>query len=514
VKDQHVLILGLGLSGLAMARWCARCGAQVTVADTREAPPQLQALREQVPQARFIAGAFDAALLDDTVKAVFRSPGLSPAQVAPVVSAASEAGLTIGGELSLFSGALADLKRQQSYAPAVLAVTGTNGKTTVTALTGQLVERSGRTVAVAGNIGPSLLDTLAQKIDASALPQVWVIELSSFQLDAAGDFEPTAAAMLNVTQDHLDWHGSMQAYADAKARVFGKSGLMILNREDPLVMSMLPQAVRLSAAHEVASVGAKKSRGKMEQRAYLTFGADMPQRPSDFGIEVVNGMAWLVRALEADETLKKRKDNDEELHFQRLMPADALRIRGRHNAVNALSALALAGAAGCALGPMLYGLREYRGEPHRVEPVGIINEIEYFDDSKGTNVGATVAALQGLGAERKVVVILGGDGKGQDFSALAPVVSRYARAAVLIGRDATQIRAVLEAAGVALLDAESMEQAVSLASERAHAGDAVLMSPACASFDMFSDYAHRAEVFRAAVRAIADQAGVELEGGQ
>ena len=240
LKDQHVLILGLGLSGLAMARWCARCGAQVTVADTREAPPQLQALREQVPQARFIAGAFDAALLEDAVGAVFRSPGLSPAQVAPVVSAASEAGLTIGGELSLFAVALADLKRQQSYAPAVLAVTGTNGKTTVTALTGQLVERSGRTVAVAGNIGPSLLDTLAQKMDASALPQVWVIELSSFQLDAAGDFEPTAAAVLNVTQDHLDWHGSMQAYADAKARVFGKSGLMILNREDPLVMSMLP----------------------------------------------------------------------------------------------------------------------------------------------------------------------------------------------------------------------------------------------------------------------------------
>ncbi|NPC56073.1 UDP-N-acetylmuramoyl-L-alanine--D-glutamate ligase [Caenimonas soli] len=499
LKDQHVLILGLGLSGLAMARWCARCGAQVTVADTREAPPQLPALREQVPQARFVAGAFDAALLDDGVRAVFRSPGLSPAQVAPVVSAASASGLPIGGELSLFAGALADLKAQQSYAPAVLAVTGTNGKTTVTALTGQLVERSGRTVAVAGNIGPTLLDTLAQKMDASALPQVWVIELSSFQLDTAGDFEPTAAAVLNLTQDHLDWHGDMQAYADAKARVFGKSGLMVMNREDPLVMKMLPEAVRIKG-------------GKMEQRPYLTFGADMPQRPGDFGIEVVNGMAWLVRALEADETLKKRKDIDEELHFQRLMPADALRIRGRHNAVNALSALALASAAGCALGPMLYGLREYRGEPHRVESVGIINQIEYFDDSKGTNVGATVAALQGLGAERKVVVILGGDGKGQDFSPLAPMVSRHARAAVLIGRDAPQIRAVLEPTGVPLLDAESMEQAVSLATQRAHAGDAVLMSPACASFDMFRDYPHRAQVFRAAVRATAEQAGVELDG--
>jgi UDP-N-acetylmuramoylalanine--D-glutamate ligase len=238
----------------------------------------------------------------------------------------------------------------------------------------------------------------------------------------------------------------------------------------------------------------------------------MSLRPGDFGIEVVNGMAWLVRALEADETQKRRKDAEEELHFQRLMPADALRIRGRHNAVNALSALALAAATGCALGPMLYGLREYRGEPHRVEPVGIINDVEYFDDSKGTNVGATVAALQGLGAERKVIVILGGDGKGQDFSPLAQPVSRYARAAVLIGRDAPQIRAVLEPHGVNLIDAASMAEAVAIATRHAHAGDAVLMSPACASFDMFRNYPHRAEVFRAAVRASADEAGVQLEG--
>ena len=526
LKDRHVLILGLGLSGLAMARWCARNGARVTVADTRDAPPQLEALREQLPQAHFIGGAFSASLLDGDVQAVFRSPGLSPEQVAPVVLMAAERGVHCGGELSLFASALTGLRAQDGYAPAVLAVTGTNGKTTVTALSCQLVERAGKTVAAAGNIGPSLLDTLAAKIDAQALPQVWVIELSSFQLDAAGEFEPTAAAVLNLTQDHLDWHGNMDAYAQAKARVFGKKGLMILNREDPLVMKMLPEPVRVSAArppvgakapsggsaaHEVASVGAR-SRGKIEQREYVTFGGDMPQRPGDFGIEVVNGMAWLVRALEADETLKKRKDNDEELHFQRLMPADALRIRGRHNAVNALSALALATAAGCALGPMLYGLREYRGEPHRVEPVGVIHDIEYFDDSKGTNVGATVAALQGLGAERKLVVILGGDGKGQDFSPLAAPVARYARAAVLIGRDAPLIRAVLEPAGVPLLDAESMEQAVSLATQRAHAGDAILMSPACASFDMFRNYPHRAEVFRAAVRAIADDAGVQLEG--
>jgi UDP-N-acetylmuramoylalanine--D-glutamate ligase len=511
LKDQPVLILGLGASGLAMARWCGRCGAQVTVADTRDEPPQLPALQEQLPQARFIGGPFSADLVAPDTRAVFRSPGLSPEQVAIVIAAARARGVLTGGELSLFAGALAGLREREHYAPAVLAVTGTNGKTTVTALAGQLVERSGRTVAVAGNIGPTLLDTLAEKIDAGALPQVWVIELSSFQLEAAGDFEPTAAAALNVTQDHLDWHGTMEAYAAAKARVFGSNALMILNREDPLVMRMLPGPVRVKG-------------GRMEQRPYVTFGGDMPQRAGDFGIEVVNGMAWLVRALEADETQKRRPRlvqgqlpatpamAEEELHIQRLMPADALRIRGRHNAVNALSALALAGAAGSQLGPMLYGLREYRGEPHRVEPVGIVNQIEYFDDSKGTNVGATVAALQGLGAERKVIVILGGEGKGQDFSPLAAPVSRYARAAVLIGRDAPQIRAVLEPAGVPLLDAASMEEAVSLATQRAVAGDAVLMSPACASFDMFRNYPHRAEVFRAAVQAVADEAGVQLGG--
>jgi UDP-N-acetylmuramoylalanine--D-glutamate ligase len=512
LKDQRVLILGLGASGLAMARWCARCGAMVTVADTREDPPQLQALREQLPQARFTGGPFGADLVSEEVQAVFRSPGLSPEQVAVVACAAGERGTPVGGELSLFADALAGLRAREGYAPTVLAVTGTNGKTTVTALAGQLVERSGRTVAVAGNIGPTLLDTLAGKIDSGALPQVWVIELSSFQLDTPGEFEPTAAAVLNVTQDHLDWHGSMEAYAGAKARIFGKNALMILNREDPLVMGMVPEPIRVKG-------------GRMEQRPYLTFGGDAPQRPGDFGIEVVNGMAWLVRAQEADETQRRRPRSlqarelaaaqagaDEELYIQRLMPADALRIRGRHNAVNALSALALAGAAGCPLGPMLYGLREYRGEPHRVEPVGIINQVEYFDDSKGTNVGATVAALQGLGAERKVIVILGGDGKGQDFSPLAAPVSRHARAAVLIGRDAPLIRAVLEPAGVPLIDAGSMREAVSLATERASPGDAVLMSPACASFDMFRNYPHRAEVFRAAVQGIADEAGVQLEG--
>ena len=569
LQDLHVLILGLGASGLAMARWCARHGAQVTVADTRDNPPQLATLRRDVPGAQFVGGAFSAALVEGTaIRALYRSPGLSPQDVAPVCDAARAIGLPVGGELDLFAQALADLAQADvapaqepetedvqpdlfvaepdtasdaepelvvgtaeasvvpsdeaassahdgepdepapvvpvlpeptGYHPAVLAITGTNGKTTVTSLTGQLVERAGKTVAVAGNIGPTLLDTLSGHIDSDTLPQVWVLELSSFQLDGVTGFEPTAATVLNLSQDHLDWHGSMAAYAAAKSRIFGDKGLMLLNREDPAVMAMLPAPVKAKLQRPVV-------------RTHVTFGGDMPQRAGDFGIELVNGMAWLVRALEADETRKRRRGEEEEIHIQRLMPADALRIRGRHNAVNALAALALASAAGCSLGPMLYGLRDYRGEPHRVESVAIVHGVEYFDDSKGTNVGATVAALQGLGADRRVVLILGGEGKGQDFSPLAAPVARFARAVVLIGRDAPLIRAALEDCGVRLDDARSMDDAVAKAALHAQGGDAVLMSPACASFDMFDNYEHRARVFCAAVETLAAEDGVFVEG--
>ena len=514
LKDQHVLLLGLGASGLAMARWCVRCGAKVTVADTRSAPPQLAALRAELPGARFVASPLDATLLEGTdICAVFKSPGLTPSEVAAVCDAAHAIGIRTAGELTLFSQALAELKVARGYAPKVLAVTGTNGKTTVTSLTGQLVSRAGKTVVVAGNIGPTLLDTLSRCLDADALPQVWVIELSSFQLDREETFEPSAATVLNVTQDHLDWHGSMQAYIDAKANVFGRRALMLLNRDAPMVMAMLGAA---AAGVGPALRGKVRPQAKVQPpspRPHVTFGADMPTRPGDFGMEEVNGMLWLVRALPADETRKKRNDAQrQELHIQRLMPADALRIRGRHNAVNALAALALSQAADCALGPMLYGLREYRGEPHRLESLGMIHEVEFFDDSKGTNVGATVAALNGLGIDRKLVAILGGEGKGQDFSPLAQPVSNHARAVVLIGRDAPLIRASLEATGVTLVDAASMEQALATARELARPGDAVLMSPACASFDMFDNYEHRARVFAQAVKACASAAGVTLEG--
>ena len=501
LQGQRVLILGLGISGIAMARWCVRAGAEVTVADTREAPPFLPALQAELPGVRFVAGGFTGALVDgQNLSSVYRSPGLSPASVAPVFHAARSIGLPTGGELDLFAFALKGLREAHGYAPKVLGITGTNGKTTVTSLTGQLLEHAGMTVGVAGNIGPSLLDTLSERIDAETLPQAWVLELSSFQLDDCHDFEPTAATVLNITQDHLDWHGGMQAYAAAKAHVFGEQGLMVLNREDPVVMAMLP-----------APVPVPGKRGKTFQRAYITFGGDMPRRPGDFGLEVVNGMTWLVRAHEADETSKGK--NADDLHIVRLMPADALRIRGRHNAINALSALALATGAGCTLAPLLYGLREYRGEPHRVQPVGRVSDVEYFDDSKGTNVGATVAALMGLGPDHRIVVILGGLGKGQDFAPLAAPVSRYVRAAVLIGQDAPQIREALADTGVKLADAASMQEAVQQAARLAHANDAVLLSPACASMDMFKDYADRAHQFVEAVRELALDAGQQLEDG-
>ena len=498
LQGQHILILGLGSSGLAMARWCAEMGAEVTVTDTREAPANLVVLNSELPDVHFKSGPLGANLIEGTsVRAVFASPGLAPAETAPVIEAAQALGLWVGGELSLFVQALENLKATRDYAPQVLAITGTNGKTTVTALTGQLMERAGKTVKVAGNIGPTLLDTLRESMEAE-LPEVWVLELSSFQLESAGPFEPSAATVLNISQDHLDWHGSMEAYATAKQKIFGQTSLMVLNREDARVMAMLPEPVRAKLQKPI-------------EREHVTYGAEMPVRPGDYGLETVNGMTWLVKAMQADETRRLRKGEEHELHIQKLIPADALRIRGRHNAVNALAALALASSAGCSLAPMLYGLREYRGEPHRVEPIAIIEEVEYFDDSKGTNVGATVAALQGLGAERRVIVILGGDGKGQDFSPLADPVARYGRAVVLIGRDGPLIGQALHDCGVPLLEAASLPLAVQAARQAAQKGDAVLLSPACASFDMFRDYPHRAQVFCQTVSEIATAAGQTVE---
>ena len=500
LHDSNVLVLGLGESGLAMARWCAAKGARVQVWDSREAPPQAAALALAAPDAKLFSGELSSDLLV-TVRLVLKSPGLAPhdARITPFLAAARAAGIPVQGELALFSQALAALKAERGYAPQVLAITGTNGKTTTTAMTALLVERAGRSVAPAGNIGPTMLDSLSECL-ASTLPEVWVLELSSFQLDGVQGFEPDAATVLNITQDHLDWHGGMAAYTAAKARIFGENTVMVVNRDDPATLAMVPAPVQVK--------GGRGQRSKLVHRAVTQFGLDAPQRPGDFGWVVENGMAWLVRALPAQE----RGDCD--IHIQRLMPADALRVRGRHNAANALAALALATAIGCPLGPMLHALRDYHGEPHRVAFVANVGGVEAFDDSKGTNVGATVAALLGLGADKspaKLVVILGGDGKGQDFSPLAEPVARFARAVALIGRDALAISQVLAPvcrdAGLALAQHASLADAVPWCFAQAKSGDAVLLSPACASLDQFRNYSHRAEVFVQAVQALAAEHG-------
>lgn len=536
LRDLTVLILGLGDSGLAMARWCARCGATVHVADTRAHPPQAVTLAAQVPAATLHHGLAPALLAG--VNLVLKSPGLVPdaPDVAPLLARADAQGIPVRGELSLFASALADLKAEMGYVPKVVAITGTNGKTTTTSLTAKLIERAGLRVGLAGNIGPTLLDTLREALaheptrlpegdvddaDAAAaptfevLPEAWVLELSSFQLDGVNNFEPDAAVVLNVTQDHLDWHGTMVAYAAAKSRIYGQHAVMVVNRDEPLVEAMVP-------APEVIQSGVRGRPARVVHRKVVRFGLDAPRAPGDFGLVVESGMAWLVRAMEADPTLKRVKGakgaqpEDDEIILQRLMPADALRIRGRHNASNALAALALATAIGCPLAPMLHGLREYRGEPHRVEHVMTLRGVDAIDDSKGTNVGATVAALLGLGADLspgRLSLILGGDGKGQDFGPLREPVGRFARAVALIGRDAEAIGQVLVGvqtpAGddIVMQRFDSLEAATAWAFEQAAEGDALLLSPACASLDMFRNYAHRAEVFVKTLQSLATDLG-------
>ncbi|GAB4484070.1 MAG: UDP-N-acetylmuramoyl-L-alanine--D-glutamate ligase [Burkholderiaceae bacterium] len=490
------LILGLGESGLAMARHLARAGYALRVADTRSEPPMRTALRAELPDARFVAGAFDESLLDG-VALVAISPGLSPthSEARVIVAAAKKRGVEVVGEIELFARALAKLKRERGYAPRVIGVTGTNGKTTTTRLAGLLIERAGRDVAVAGNISPTALDALRDRLDANRLPEVWVLELSSFQLATTASLACDAAAVLNVTQDHLDWHGTLDAYTAAKSRIFAKDTVQVLNRDDPLAMAM--------------------ARGKSHP---VTFGAAAPAQPDEYGLVRDGVLLWLAYAEDASQGLRRRKAAAElpgvagEVFVHRLMPVDALRIRGRHNALNALAALALARAIGCPLAPLLHALREFRGEPHRVEPVASVGGVEYYDDSKGTNVGATVAALDGLGAERadaggKLVVILGGDGKGQDFAPLVAPLAARARAVVLIGRDGPRIAELLRGAAYPVESCASLPDAVRACARYAQPGDAVLLSPACASLDMFRNYAHRADVFRDAVRALAAEVG-------
>lgn len=491
-SGKHVLVLGLGETGLAMAQWLLRAGARLRVADTRVAPdrlPQLQALSDQV---EFIGGAFSTALLDDIELATV-SPGLSPLrELQELLPAAVETNIPVWGEIELFAQALLALKTEREYQPKVIAITGTNGKTTVTSLVGLLVERAGLTVKVAGNISPAVLDVLRVCLEQDSLPQVWVLELSSFQLHTTHSLQADVATVLNITQDHLDWHGSLQAYCADKAKIFGDQTLQVLNRDNALVMSMA------------------KPHGNA-----VSFGIDTPKHLADLGLLNEHGMGWLAVANPAEDapvvTNSRRKKKEVEempVIVSRLMPTDALQIRGQHNAANALAALALCRGIGLSFAPLLHGLRDYKGEPHRVEQVANIAGVDYIDDSKGTNVGATVAALKGLGQQsealhKRIILIAGGEGKGQDFSPLADPVERYTKAVILIGKAKEELQQALAVTGVSVHDVATLEMAVQAAAEIAADGDIVLLSPACASLDMFRNYAHRAQVFVDAVREIA-----------
>jgi UDP-N-acetylmuramoylalanine--D-glutamate ligase len=523
LKDRHVAVVGLGESGLAMARWAAFNGARVTVLDNRESPPRKQALLEQCPQARLVAGEFSIAAVRDADLLAW-SPGLSPltGAAASLHQAAVEAGLPVLGEIDFFADELAR-RAQAGYQPKVVAITGTNGKTTVTQLAGHLAAEAGMDVQVAGNISPALLDALRERIVADRLPEVWVLELSSFQLALAGagiaaPLKCTSSVVLNISQDHLDWHQSMAHYRDAKLRIHRDTACCVVNADDrqtdPSWTGEPPAGAAEASTAGGAAAGARRPRAAKAAKppagpvAQASFSLSTPLSAPGFGMLRDGGLNWLVEALPDDEDGARRRRGaaaSAAFHLNRLMPADALRLHGAHNHANALAALTLLRAAGAPLAPMLRGLREFETGPHRCHLVTVINNVQYYDDSKGTNVGATVAALSGLG--RRCVLIAGGIGKGQDFAPLAPAVRRHARAVVLIGRDAGLIREALAATGVTLIDATSMEDAVRKAAGLASAGDAVLMSPACASFDMFRNYPHRSEVFVAAVRDLAHEAG-------
>jgi len=456
LRGKHVLVLGLGESGLASALWCARQGARVRVADTRTAPPYLEELHRRVAGADFLPGEFDQALLEG-IDLLVLSPGL-PAGL-PLVLDARANGIPVVGEIELFA---QGLRRLGQGAP-VLAITGTNGKTTTTALTGHLLRATGKSIGVAGNISPAALTALMDAQDANALPQIWVLELSSFQLETTATLNPAAATVLNISDDHLDRYAGLDDYAATKARIFSGDGVQVLNRDDALVRGMA-----------------------LAGRRIVSFGLDAPPAAGDFGLREQRGELWLAQGERC------------------LLPLSELPLAGLHNAANAMAALAMCTSIGFAAETLLPALRSFGGLPHRVEKVAEIDGVTWYDDSKGTNVGATVAALAGLGGGvgRKSVVILGGDGKQQDFSPLRDAVAKYARAVILVGRDGPTIGVAIAAAGVATETATDMDDAVRRAAALAQRGDAVLLSPACASFDMFRNYEHRAQVFVAAVKAL------------
>ncbi|MGA9394854.1 MAG: UDP-N-acetylmuramoyl-L-alanine--D-glutamate ligase [Azonexus sp.] len=446
LKGKRVLVVGLGESGLAMAKWLHRQGAFVRVADSRANPPNREALARVAPDSEVIAGPFAA----DTfagVDLVALSPGVPKAT--PEIVAVD---VPVVSEIELFAAGV----REQAPGSKIIAITGSNGKTTTTALAAHLLNGAGVPVVACGNISPSALDALMDALDAGHLPQIWVVELSSFQLETTYHLNAEAATVLNVSEDHLDrYDGSLANYAAAKARVFQGKGAMILNRDDDWSMA----------------------NGRCG-RKMVTFGLDPAPRDTDYGLN--------------EGVISKGKEA--------IVAVDALKLSGLHNAANAMAALALCEAVGVEPSRLVEPLKSFAGLPHRVETIAEIGGVSYVDDSKGTNVGATLAAIEGMG--RKVAIVLGGDGKGQDFSPLRPALEKHGRAVALIGRDAAAIEAEIFGCGLPLQHCADMESAVRWLSGQARQGDCVLLSPACASLDMYRNYGERAAAFVAVVRGL------------
>ena len=440
LRGKRVLVLGMGDTGLSVVNWVNSQGGSVIVADSRAAPPHLKSLSKE----KVVTGKFKTSLLKD-MDLVCISPGLSLEE--ELIQAAVAKGIPVIGDIELFAWTVRKTPAK------VIAITGTNGKSTATALTGHLLRAAGIDCEVAGNISPPALDALGKRKNP---PAAWVLELSSYQLETTWSLAPDAAAMLNLSEDHLDRYGGLAEYAAAKARVFQGEGVQILNRCD-------------SASMALALPG----------RTQVTFGLDAPAMSEDFGV--------------ADACLVRGTD--------KILALSEFPLAGTHNASNALAACALAHQAGAPLASLAAGLRSFRGLPHRMQRVASRGGVEWLDDSKGTNVGATVAALKGL--SKKTILILGGEGKGQNFAPLAPAIRERAKHVLLIGRDAALIEKAIAGTGIPVERCASLEAAVARAALVAASGDAVLLSPACASFDMFRDYKHRGDIFAAAVRSLA-----------
>jgi UDP-N-acetylmuramoylalanine--D-glutamate ligase len=462
LKGKKVLVLGLGDTGLSMTRWLARQGAVVSVADTREAPPSRETLAREWPQVRVRTGAFRREDFD-AADSIAISPGIDPRE--GEVAAAIKRGMPVVGDVELFARALRERVSNHPQAR-VIAITGSNGKSTVTAMCGAMCMNAGMDTVVAGNIGVPVLDVLTDIENGRCVPDAFVLELSSFQLESTSSLDPDAATLLNLSEDHMDRYDRFEDYASAKARIFAgidaKAGVQVLNRDDQ---------------HSLAAA--------RPGWTFASFGFSAPMSDYEWGLEGTPGALQLMHGNAP------------------LMPVAELPLAGLHNAANALAAGALCYAIGVPDDVLVRALRAFKGLPHRVQNIQTIKGIDFFDDSKGTNVGATVAALNGM--QQPVVLIAGGDGKGQDFSPLAAAVAAHARAVVLIGRDAPLVSRVLEATKIPLLRAGDMTEAVAAAYRVAQAGDAVLLSPACASYDMFRNYIHRAEVFAGAVRQLAEK---------